>query len=65
MEIDVFEGENAGLVIAEVELAHERQLVTLPPWIGREVTHEERYYNSRLAHHPYRLFANDEPRQQV
>ena len=64
-EIDVFEGESTGLVIAEVELVHERQLVMLPPWIGREVTHEERYYNSRLAHHPYRLFADDEPHQQV
>jgi adenylate cyclase len=60
-EIDVFEGENTGLVIAEVELAHERQPVVLPPWIGREVTHEERYYNSRLAHHPYRMFAHDAP----
>ena len=60
-EIDVFEGENTGLVIAEVELIREHQSVMLPPWIGREVTHEERYYNSRLAHHPYRMFAVDAP----
>ena len=60
-EIDVFEGENTGLVIAEVELVHAQQVVVLPPWIGREVTHEERYYNSRLAHHPYRMFAFDAP----
>ena len=57
----MFEGENAGLDIAEVELVHEQQPVMLPPWIGREVTHEERYYNSRLVHHPYRMFASDAP----
>ncbi len=59
-EIDVFSGDNAGLVIAEVELAHEKQHVSLPPWVGREITHEERYYNSHLAHRPYRTFAADE-----
>jgi adenylate cyclase len=55
-EIDVFDGENAGLVIAEVELTHESQAIALPPWVGREITHDERYYNSRLVHHPYTSF---------
>jgi adenylate cyclase len=52
-EVDVFEGENAGLVIAEIELEHEQQSFTRPPWLGREVTHEQRYSNSRLAQRPY------------
>ncbi len=52
-EIDVFEGDNRGLVVAEVELKNERQEVPLPPWIGREVTDDARYYNSNLAKHPF------------
>jgi len=48
-EVDVFEGRNAGLVIAEVELSHPDQLVTLPSWVGREITAEDRYGNSTLA----------------
>jgi adenylate cyclase len=58
-EIDVFDGDNAGLVIAEVELSHEQQALALPPWVGREITHDERYYNSRLVHMPYRHLAGD------
>lgn len=42
-EIDVFHGENAGLVIAEVELLSERDAVELPPWVGKEVTGDPRY----------------------
>jgi adenylate cyclase len=56
-EVDVFEGDNAGLVIAEVELEHEQQAITRPPWVGREVTSDGRYSNSRLALDPYRSFA--------
>ncbi len=52
-EVDVFEGENAGLVIAEVELETAEQSVPLPSWIGREVTGERQYYNSALALAPY------------
>jgi adenylate cyclase len=48
-EVDVFEGRHSGLVIAELELSHERQRVTLPPWIGEEVTHDRRYGNFYLA----------------
>jgi adenylate cyclase len=59
-EIDVFEGENAGLAIAEVELTHEQQALELPPWVGREITHDERYYNSRLVHLPFCHFAADD-----
>ena len=51
--VDVFEGENAGLVVAEIELANESQRVTLPPWTGAEVTDDPKYYNSSLVAHPY------------
>jgi CYTH domain-containing protein len=53
-EIDVFGGENRGLVVAEVELKSERQNIPLPPWVGKEVTDDARYFNSNLAKHPYR-----------
>ncbi len=52
-EIDVFEGDNAGLVVAEIELAHEDEAFVRPEWLGREVSDERRYYNVLLAQHPY------------
>jgi adenylate cyclase len=52
-EVDVFEGENLGLVIAEIELRHERQQIELPPWIGTEVTGQQQYYNSALVQRPF------------
>ncbi|MDH3527888.1 MAG: CYTH domain-containing protein [Gammaproteobacteria bacterium] len=52
-EIDEFEGENAGLVVAEVELESEDQSITLPGWIGAEVTDDSRYYNANLVANPY------------
>jgi len=52
-EIDEFSGENQGLILAEVELDAEDQEIELPPWIGEEVTHDPRYYNSNLVLHPY------------
>lgn len=48
-EVDVFEGAHAGLVVAEVELAHEYTPLSLPRWIGNEVTHDARYGNFTLA----------------
>jgi adenylate cyclase len=56
-EIDVFEGDNSGLTIAEVELRDEHQRVELPPWIGPEVTGQPRYYNSCLAELPFRAWS--------
>ncbi len=53
-EIDEFLAENAGLVIAELELESEDQRFSSPPWLGPEVTHEERYYNFRLSQKPFR-----------
>ena len=53
-EIDVFGGANAGLVVAEVELEHEGQRITLPEWAGQEVTADPRYYNTNLFKRPFR-----------
>lgn len=52
-EIDVYEGENDGLVVAEVELESEDAAVTLPPWVGREVTGDRRYYAANLSLRPF------------
>jgi adenylate cyclase len=56
-EIDVFSGENEGLVIAEIELRDEQQHVDLPSWIGEEVTGNAQYYNSFLVQNPYRSWS--------
>ena len=53
-EIDEFLAENAGLVIAELELESEDAAFARPAWLGPEITHEERYYNFRLSQKPYR-----------
>ena len=52
-EVDEFFGENAGLVMAEVELESATQQVSLPEWLGQEVTGDERYYNSYLSQRPF------------
>ncbi|MCC5861544.1 MAG: CYTH domain-containing protein [Gammaproteobacteria bacterium] len=52
-EIDEFHGENAGLLVAEVELEDESQAIQLPAWVGEEVSDDPRYFNSNLARHPY------------
>jgi len=52
-EIDVFEGANAGLVLAEIELDSVDETVVLPDWIGEEVTGDIRYYNAYLSNHPF------------
>ncbi len=52
-EIDQFEGENTGLIIAEVELSAENEMIEFPPWIGKEVTDDPRYLNINLCQNPY------------
>jgi adenylate cyclase len=52
-EIDEFFGENAGLIVAEVELESEGQAFRKPEWVGEEVTADPRYFNSNLIKHPY------------
>ncbi|MEM7748560.1 MAG: CYTH domain-containing protein, partial [Pseudomonadota bacterium] len=52
-EVDVFEGGNAGLIIAEVELEQADQEIVIPDWIGTEVTGDPKYYNSNLTFVPF------------
>ncbi len=52
-EIDVFEGANAGLVVAEIELGDEQEPFTRPSWLGDEVSDDPRYYNVCLIEKPY------------
>lgn len=58
-EIDEFEGENQGLIVAEIELDETGQTFSKPPWIGLEVTGDLRYYNNNLAMHPYSEWRED------
>lgn len=52
-EIDEFYGENAGLVVAEIELASADESFERPEWLGEEVSDDQRYYNSNLSKLPY------------
>ena len=52
-EVDEFYGENEGLVIAEIELSSEEELFDIPIWLGKEVTGDRRYFNSKLAKKPF------------
>lgn len=52
-QVDVFEGDNQGLIVAEIELVREDQDFARPSWLGREVTDEKRFQNSLLAQRPY------------
>lgn len=52
-EVDAFAGVNAGLIVAEIELADEGQAFPLPDWIGQEVTGDPRYFNANLIANPY------------
>jgi len=52
-EVDVFEGANAGLIVAEIELNDEQECFETPPWLGKEVSHDPRYYNMNLAKKPF------------
>ena len=59
-EVDVFEGDNAGLIVAEIELSDAHEPFDRPPWAGTEVTDDVRYYNNYLALHPYRTWEPDD-----
>lgn len=52
-EVDEFLGANAGLIVAEIELASEDQPFEKPDWIGAEVSGDARYYNANLIRHPF------------
>ena len=55
-EIDEFDGENRGLIMAEIELADVDEAFDKPPWIGEEVSLDPRYYNSNLIVSPYQTW---------
>lgn len=61
-EIDVFAGDNEGLIVAEVELKSEDEVVELPDWVDKEVSAYERYYNMRLAEYPFSQWSDKEKR---
>jgi len=53
-EVDVFSGENQGLILAEIELQSETESFDKPNWLGIEVTNDSRYYNAFLSQHPFK-----------
>lgn len=55
-EVDEFLGDNAGLVVAELELDSESEAFERPTWLGAEVTEDSRYLNTSLARHPWRAW---------
>ncbi len=60
-ELDIFEGENDGLILAEIELEDADETFSLPPWVTREVTGDRRYYNANLRALPFSRFRDDTP----
>lgn len=57
-EVDIFDGENAGLQMAEIELNSLNEVFEKPPWIGDEVSDDKRYYNISLLKHPFKMWSN-------
>ena len=58
-EVDVFEGVNEGLVVAEIELGSEDEAFDKPNWLGNEVSGDRKYSNSALSLHPFKDWSND------
>ncbi|MEW7277992.1 CYTH domain-containing protein [Aquimarina sp. 2201CG1-2-11] len=54
IEVDIFFGDNKGLILAEIELQHENETFVKPNWLGNEVTGDPRYYNAQLSRNPYK-----------
>ncbi|MCW1952954.1 MAG: CYTH domain-containing protein [Flavobacteriia bacterium] len=52
-EVDVFEGDNAGLIVAEIELSHAQESFEIPTWLSEEVTGNKAYYNASLSQMPF------------
>ena len=62
-EVDVFEGLNKGLVVAEIELESAQQSVSLPDWVGTEVSGDAKYLNNNLVTRPFQTWATTERTQ--
>ncbi len=58
-EVDVFEGDNHGLVVAEIELDSENERFEKPPWASEEVSMDPRYYNASLAKRPFSMWKGE------
>jgi len=58
-ELDIFEGDNRGLIVAEIELKEENELFEKPKWATKDVSFEPRYRNANLITMPYRLWAEE------
>ena len=58
-EVDVFEGPNQGLILAEVELDHVNQEFRKPDWVRQEISGDARYFNASLALNPYQSWAHE------
>ena len=52
-DLDLFHGDNEGLIVAEVELDSEDEVFEIPEWVGAEVSGDPKYYNASLVKHPY------------
>ncbi len=55
-EVDVFFGENEGLIVAEIELQSEDEVFLKPSWLGEEVTSDQKYYNAYLSNNPFKTW---------
>lgn len=55
-EVDIFFGENEGLIMAEIELQSEDEAFEKPSWLGEEITSDKRYYNAYLSNNPYKTW---------
>ena len=55
-EIDFFNGDNYGLIVAEVELQSEEEAFEMPPWVTKEVTGDKKYSNSNLMKRPFKYW---------
>lgn len=59
IEVDIFEGDNEGLILAEIEYSDVNTQLDLPEWLGEEVTGNRQYYNSYLINNPYKSWQNE------
>ncbi|BAF72146.1 CYTH domain-containing protein [Sulfurovum sp. NBC37-1] len=57
-ELDIFEGDNEGLIVAEIELQAEHETFQKPPWVTEEVSYDPHYRNAYLIDHPYSMWAD-------
>ena len=55
-EVDVFVGDNMGLIVAEIELQSEDEAFEKPSWLGKEVTNDERFYNAYISLKPFKTW---------